>query len=230
MKPDHKVILVVILIPVSLAALGLLAVLTALILPRFINTQKPFIDKAEIIEFTQPLRAEAGPGAKKPDTTQEYHLWLKLELSPAEFAALFRDSKNEPAKDAPIKKDEMKTERLATASVIQDMLVVKGYSNAGVKTDIGFPLSITKYITLAKENLRPLENEDSLANPQGVPRQKFQPQTDIYQDSAGAKTLLYIHLESGIKPLNTANLLSLTLTYLKDNKATQSQTLPLFSY
>jgi hypothetical protein len=217
MKPDQKVVVIFFLSSI------LIGIAAAYFLPRFINTQKPFIDKAEIVRYT----SVPGPS----DSTEEYHLWLRLELSPDTFDALFRNNKDDSPKDAPaVKKDEMRTERLVTASVIQDMLIIKGYINEGAITNTGLLLRINKAITLAKENLRPLENEEPLANPQGVSRQIFLPQTDIYQTIEGDKTLLYIHLESGIKPRNTPNLLSLTLIYLKDNKATQSQTLPPFRY
>jgi len=114
--------------------------------------------------------------------------------------------------------------------MIQDLLVIRGYGAEGLAVNTGMPLSIDKVITLSKENIRPLENPEALADPQTVPRQKFQTQTDIYQSDESGKTLLYIHLDSGIKPRDASRLLSLTLVYLKGNKAIISKTLPPFSY
>jgi len=225
---------------IFIASVILIGALIAYLMPRFINTQKPFINKAEIIKF-------ASPDANAPDITEEYHLWLKMELSPEAFDNIFQTTKDESPKDASIKKDEMRSERLVTQNVIQDMLVIKGYINEGAITNTGLPLRINKVITLTRENLRPLESDElrrdhdsePLANPQGVSRRIFQPQTDIYQSQFrdGGEITLYIHLESGIKPRNTPNLLSLTITYLpaakaglKDNQATQTQTPALFSY
>lgn len=209
---------------IFIAFIILSAALITFLLPRFINKQKPFINNAEIVKFTQP-------DAKAPDITEEYHLWLKMELPSDAFDVLFKNNKDKYPKDALIKKDEMRTERLVPENVIQDMLVIKGYSNHdSITATTGLPLRINKVITLAKENLRPLYDEEPLANPQGVSRRIFQPQTDIYRADEGNKTLLYIHLESGIKPHKTSNLLSLTITYLKDNQATQTQTLALFRY
>ena len=236
---------------IFIASVILIGALIAYLMPRFINTQKPFINKAEIIKF-------ASPDANAPDITEEYHLWLKMELSPNAFDNIFQATKDESPKDASInpshqyigvgvKKDEMRSERLVTQNVIQDMLVIKGYINEGAITNTGLPLRINKVITLTRENLRPLESDElrrdhdsePLANPQGVSRRIFQPQTDIYQSQFrdGGEITLYIHLESGIKPRNTPNLLSLTITYLpaakaglNDNQATRTQTLALFSY
>lgn len=253
MKPDQIVIVIFFL---SSLLIGIAA---AYFLPRFIATPNPFINQAEIVKFVS-----SNTGA--PDITEEYHLWLKMEISPFTFDALFKSNKNESPKDAPvIKKDEMRSERLVNENVIQDMLVIKGYSQEGITnrvprltpecgitkdirppllqsyrvpknsnqitaTNTGLPLRINKVITLAKENIRPLYDSEPLANPQNISRQIFQPQTDIYQTTEGDKTLLYIHLASGIKPKGLSNLLSLTIIYLKDNKVTQSQTLPPFSY
>ena len=99
-------------------------------------------------------------------------------------------------------------------------------------------LGITQIKICVICELRRDRDSEPLTNPQGVSRRIFQPQTDIYQQTIEeGKTLLYIHLESGIKPRNTPNLLSLTITYLpaakaglNDNQATRTQTLALFSY
>lgn len=226
---------------IAIAFIILLAGLTALLLPRFINNPNPFLNQAAIVKFTQPLHADAG--FTSPDITEQYHLWLRMEISPETFNEVFKSRPGATLKDAPIKKDEMRSERLVTASVIQDMLVIKGYSAEGpitntgrparpdaISESFGGPLRINKVITLSQEKLRSLENTESLANPQTIPGQAFQPQTDIYQTTEGDKALLYIHLESGIKMQKASNTLSLTITYLKNNNAIQSQTLPLFSY
>ncbi|MEK7309326.1 MAG: hypothetical protein AAB038_00735 [Planctomycetota bacterium] len=220
MKTDRIIAVIAIAFIIIFGALG------ALLLPRVINKQQPFITKAEIVRFVSPR-------ANPADIAQEYHLWLKIETTRYEFDNLFTDAKNAAAGNIPVEKDEMRTERLATAGVIQDTLFIKGYINEGAITNTkptGGLLRINKVIILAKENLRPLDDNDSLSNPQTIPRQRFQPQTDIYQAAERDKTLLYIHLESGIKVQKTSDTLSLTLTHLRDNKTIQSQTLPLFSY
>lgn len=210
----------------------LIGIAVAYFLPRIINTQKPFINKAAIVKFTSP-------DAKTSDITEEYHLWLKMELSPAAFDALFAPRLGTEREINPshqyigvgVKKDEMRSERLINENVIQDMLVIQGFiTEEAITNNTGLPLRINKVIVLAKESIRPLGNEESLSNPQVIPQEQFQPRTDIYQATEEGKTLLYIHLESGIKPRGNSDMLSLTITYLKDNKATQSQTLPLFSY
>ena len=217
MKPDQKVIVVIALLPILFGAL------VALLLPRFINKQPFFINKAEIVRFVSPQTNPA-------DIAQEYHLWLKIETTRYEFDKLIAGAGNETAGNTPIEKDEMKSERLVGENPIQDMLIIKGFVNEEAVTNTGATLRISKYITLVKENIRPLYDEAPLANPQMIPQKQFQPQTDIYQTTEGDKALLYIHLESGIKMQKASNTLSLTITYLKNNNAIQSQTLPLFSY
>ncbi|MBI5778290.1 MAG: hypothetical protein HZA49_02415 [Planctomycetes bacterium] len=218
MKADQKVIVVIALLPF------LVGVAAAYLLPRFINTQRPFITDAAIVRFTQP---QANP----TDATREYHLWLRLEMPPSAFDRVFVNERNSSSADAPAtKKDQLVGGRLDSETMFQDMLFIKGYVNEGAITNTGLPLKINKLITLAKKNIRSLDDEQSLANPQAVPGQRFQPLTDIYQTFAGDRIRLYIHLESGIKAQKTSDTLSLTLTYLKDNQAVQSNTLPLFSY
>ncbi|MEW6026544.1 MAG: hypothetical protein AB1599_04550 [Planctomycetota bacterium] len=197
--------------------------LAAFLLPRLINRPDTLLNQAKIVKYAA---GQSGPS----DTVEEYNLWLEIEMPRPAFDNIFEDGDDASSTDTPVKKDEMKTERLATENPVKDILVIRGYASAGAVTDTGAPLRINKSVILAKENLKPLDDREALSHPQVVSSGQFQPLTDIYYTDEGAKSLLYIHLESNIKQRATRNQLSLTITYLKDNRAVLSQTLPLFRY
>jgi hypothetical protein len=144
------------------------------------------------------------------DDIQAYHLWLKLETN---------------------------LEQLKRMQAISDTFLIRGFSSYdGIEQDPmgdfnGLPLRLYKFVIPSKENFCLLDNPERLTAPQIIPGQHFRSATDIcYQIAEKGPVTLYIHLISGVKASGSSRLLSLTITYLRNNEVIKSETLPFFRY
>ncbi|MFH1231996.1 MAG: hypothetical protein V1709_10925 [Planctomycetota bacterium] len=172
----------------------------------FYKTESALLEKVEIIKTSSP---SIGPD----DITEEYHLWLKIEMA--------RNS----------------LEQLTNIS--NTMLVIRGFDGGDIlsnqpetnSNDFGLPLLFSKSITFSTNSIRQLTNNENLSKPR-IGFDNIDYQTQIYIKSENDNNLvnLYIHLESNIKSKYLTSAISLTLTHLKNSTTIASKTLPLFRY
>jgi len=196
----------------------------------FYKTQNALLEKVEIIKTSSPSIPRTTPsGQVEPnDITEEYHLWLKIEMTKNSFEQLIPVTTN------------ISNTNESISNTFQNVLVVRGFweednilsnQNGTNSNNFGLPLLFSKSITFSPDSVRQLTDDKNLSKPR-IGFDQIDYQTQIYVKSGDIKNLvvLYIHLESNIKPKQITRTISLTLTHFKDNTAIASKTLPLFRY
>lgn len=197
----------------------------------FYKTNGALLEKVEIIKTSSP---SIGPD----DITEEYHLWLKIEMTKNSLEQLIPVATNTSNTNEPI------------SNTFQNVLVIRGFrkeeniisnQNETISTyktvgrpspnNFGLPLLFSKSITFLSDSVRQLTNDENLSNPRiGFDRIDYQTQIYIKSENDNNLVTLYIHLESNIKPKRLPHIISVTLTHIKNNTAIASKTLPLFRY
>ncbi|MDI6732695.1 MAG: hypothetical protein QME51_03065 [Planctomycetota bacterium] len=205
MKPYYK--------STFLFFIGMIIIVSCFLFP-FLKTKlqhTAYINKIEIIKIN-PFHPN------QQSLAEEYHLYLKLETTKESFPHLIPTDVVFPS---------------------DSTLIIRGYKGPyynnsicphveeEVLSDTGWPLTINKDIKLSRKMVRAVNDDEFLATPLLSDVEQTFP---MYLKDADGKIQFYIHLESNIKPRHLAYLLSVTVTYLKNNKAIQSKTIPIFRY
>ncbi|MFH0889229.1 MAG: hypothetical protein V1871_08500 [Planctomycetota bacterium] len=197
----------------------------------FYKTNSVLLEKVEIIKTSSPGSFQKGLGSPsiEPDNiTEEYHLWLKIEMTKDSLEQLIPAVTDTYNTNGPI------------SNTFQNVLVIRGFRKEGNilfnqnetnSNDFGLPLLFSKSITFLSDSVCQLTNDADISNPHiGFDRIDYQ--TQIYIKSGNDNNLvnLYIHLESNIKPKQLPHIISIALTHIKNNMVIASKTLPLFRY
>ena len=211
----------------------------------FCKTKSALLEKVEIIKTSSPSISRTTPSGQvgPDDITEEYHLWLKIEMPKNSLEQLISvvGAVHEPP-------NSMGAIRELPLQDEPNVLVIRGFWEGGNilsnqnetnSNDFGLPLLFSKSITFSTNSIRQLTNNENLSKPR-IGFDQINYQTQIYIKSeydplghpVGDNNLvnLYIHLESNIKPKHLTRTISLTLTHLKNSTAIASKTLPLFRY
>jgi hypothetical protein len=203
----------------------------------FYKTNSALLEKVEIIKTFSP-------SIEPDDITEEYHLWLKIEMTKDSLEQLIPVvyNTNEPI-----------------SNTSQNMLVIRGFRKEGsilsnqsdaatkkqpfaigrpafggnetILNDFGLPLLFSKSITFLSDSVCQLTNDTDISNPHiGFDRIDYQTQIYIKSENNSNLVNLYIYLESNIKPKQLPHIISIALTHIKNNMVIASKTLPLFRY
>lgn len=216
----------------------------------FYKTNSVLLEKVEIIKTSSPGSFQKGLGSPsiEPDNiTEEYHLWLKIEMTKDSLEQLIPAVTDTSNTNGPI------------SNTSQNMLVIRGFRKEGnilsnqsdaaakkqpfaigrpafggnetILNDFGLPLLFSKSITFLSDSVCQLTNDTDISNPHiGFDRIDYQTQIYIKSENNSNLVNLYIHLESNIKPKQLPHIISIALTHIKNNMVIASKTLPLFRY
>ncbi len=161
----------------------------------------PFYLEANILKLIPASNTASRLGGTAGDLTEEYHLWLKLDISKNRFEKLLSD---------------------------KDTLVIKGFAGERETNFSGLPLLFTKNIIFSSDNSRELTDDEELAFPRIS--HKIDYQNQFYITIKDDVVTAYIHLEGNIKPHSLSRYISVSLIHFKEDRAITSKTLRMFKY
>ncbi|HDY87524.1 MAG TPA: hypothetical protein ENH82_05325 [bacterium] len=171
------------------------------------KNQSHLLKKAEIIKMTfVPITS--------PDITEEYHLWLKMEIPKEEYDNLMANTQD--------------------PEILPDFLNIKIFSAnnpSGQSPNMELPLISAKDIFFMPVYAKLLTDDIFLEDPH-ISYDQIDYNTQFYTETTGSGNVIviYIHLESNIKPKELKKVISVTITHQKNYTTIASKTLESFSY
>jgi hypothetical protein len=189
------------------------------------NSRNESFDKTKnsILEKVTIIRTSSPP-LKPDDITEEYHLWLKIEMARKTLEELILSATN--TNNSP--------------NDLQNFLFIQGFGKEGnipsnqdkiSLNNLGLPLICSKRIIFSTDSFHRLTNTESLSTPYiGSGQIDYQNQFYIKSNDINNLVTIYIHLETNIKPKQLSRVLSVTITQLNNNTTIASKTIPLFQY